>query len=452
MKRIAPYVVAALLVCPIYAQTPGTLNYPSSLDNATTLFEVANNATTAVAVELSAVATTLDVSSTSAFPGSGAFSVGSEIIYYTGKNATQLTSLVRARQGTTAAVHVVGSLVQLRYTAGHHEAVRTSIIALQAKLGVGSSTPSTDTVLKGTSTGISAWTAATGTGSPVLSDAPTLTGNTALTFVTGTTSPPYILDNVAFAADRGGILQLYANRSSGPTVSEAMAQIVGFKENGTGGNNAGYFAIFTRPNGGSLTERFRISSTGVITLSSDLPITEGGTGNSTGLAVTATALAANPTDCAANQYATTIAASGNLTCAQPSTADLSDEVAWTNEAFDAADFTGNGSMTWTLASGDVTTLAYEKTGKKVTVSFTLDTTSVGGTPSNILQIAIPGGFTATKLMVNQVFINDNGTVTGGWCRVSAGGTVIQIIKYGSGNFTASTNATAIYGQIRFQVN
>jgi hypothetical protein len=452
MKRIAPYVVAALLVCPIYAQTPGTLNYPSSLDNATTLFEVANNATTAVAVELSAVATTLDVSSTSAFPGSGAFSVGSEIIYYTGKNATQLTSLVRARQGTTAAVHVVGSLVQLRYTAGHHEAVRTSVIALQTKLGVGSSTPDTNKVLKGTSAGVSEWSAATGTGSPVLSVAPTLTGQTSLSFVTGTTTPPFVLDNVAFAADRGGIWQFYANIQSGPTVSTSMAQIGGFKENGTTGNDAGYFAIFTRPNGGSLTERFRISSTGVITLSNDLPITEGGTGNSTGLAVTATALAANPTDCAANQYATTIAASGNLTCAQPSTADLSDEVAWTNEAFDAADFTGNGSMTWTLASGDVTTLAYEKTGKKVTVSFTLDTTSVGGTPSNILQIAIPGGFTATKLMVNQVFINDNGTVTGGWCRVSAGGTVIQIIKYGSGNFTASTNATAIYGQIRFQVN
>lgn len=38
---------------------------------------------------------------------------------------------------------------------------------------------------------------------------------------------------------------------------------------------------------------------------------------------TATALAANPTDCSANQYATTIAASGNLTCSQVTTAQLS---------------------------------------------------------------------------------------------------------------------------------
>lgn len=39
-------------------------------------------------------------------------------------------------------------------------------------------------------------------------------------------------------------------------------------------------------------------------------------------AATATALAANPTDCAANQFANAIAASGNLTCAQPTAANL----------------------------------------------------------------------------------------------------------------------------------
>lgn len=46
------------------------------------------------------------------------------------------------------------------------------------------------------------------------------------------------------------------------------------------------------------------------------------TGALTGNASTATALAANPSDCSANQFATTIAASGNLTCAQPNFTDL----------------------------------------------------------------------------------------------------------------------------------
>jgi hypothetical protein len=44
--------------------------------------------------------------------------------------------------------------------------------------------------------------------------------------------------------------------------------------------------------------------------------------STTGNAATATALAANPTDCAANQYATTIDAAGNLTCAQVAAAQV----------------------------------------------------------------------------------------------------------------------------------
>jgi len=44
----------------------------------------------------------------------------------------------------------------------------------------------------------------------------------------------------------------------------------------------------------------------------------GSAGSATGNAATATALAANPADCAANNFATTIAANGDLTCAQPS--------------------------------------------------------------------------------------------------------------------------------------
>src|SRR5262245_11649216 len=49
--------------------------------------------------------------------------------------------------------------------------------------------------------------------------------------------------------------------------------------------------------------------------------------NSAIAASTATALAANPTDCSANQYATTIAASGNLTCAQVDFTQLSGSIA-----------------------------------------------------------------------------------------------------------------------------
>lgn len=48
----------------------------------------------------------------------------------------------------------------------------------------------------------------------------------------------------------------------------------------------------------------------------------GTSGSTTGNAATATALAANPVDCSANQYATAIAANGNLTCGSIVAADL----------------------------------------------------------------------------------------------------------------------------------
>ena len=53
-------------------------------------------------------------------------------------------------------------------------------------------------------------------------------------------------------------------------------------------------------------------------------------GNLTGTASLATALASNPSDCAANQFANTIAASGNLTCAAIVDADVPDSITASN--------------------------------------------------------------------------------------------------------------------------
>lgn len=50
------------------------------------------------------------------------------------------------------------------------------------------------------------------------------------------------------------------------------------------------------------------------------------TGDVTGNADTASALASNPSDCAANQFANTIAANGNLTCSAIADADIPDDI------------------------------------------------------------------------------------------------------------------------------
>ena len=124
---------------------------------------------------------------------------------------------------------------------------------------------------------------------------------------------------------------------------------------------------------------------------------------------------------------------------------------WTSVSFSAGNFTGNGSMTWTLASGDQTTFAYNLRGKTMTVAWYLVTTTVGGTPNTALQIAIPASKTANRTVLTPFYYSDNGTPGVGFAQVSASGTVIQLFKPDVSNWSAATNATYAYGEITFEV-
>lgn len=144
------------------------------------------------------------------------------------------------------------------------------------------------------------------------------------------------------------------------------------------------------------------------------------------------------------QIGTNVISQTTLNFGQPGT--------WTTPTFSAGDYTANGSMTWTVAEGDVTSFAYVIQGKVMTVVFTLATTTVGGTPNTQLHIAIPASKTATKRVINPVLISDNGTQVIGWADVAASGTKINIQLLAGANFAASTNATLVYGQITFEIN
>ena len=133
-------------------------------------------------------------------------------------------------------------------------------------------------------------------------------------------------------------------------------------------------------------------------------------------------------------------------------AEVLDFIDWTTPTFAAGDFTASGSMTWTVAAGDVGTYAYTILNKTMTVSFNINTSTVGGTPSTDLMIAIPATKTATKGMRNPVQLLDNGTRTTGVAYVDASGTVIVIQRTDAANFTAATDNTYILGQITFQIN
>jgi hypothetical protein len=125
---------------------------------------------------------------------------------------------------------------------------------------------------------------------------------------------------------------------------------------------------------------------------------------------------------------------------------------WVSPAFDAGFYTASAGMTWTLAAGDVATLAYKAVDKSMTLAFVLDSTTVGGVVDYVLKIRIPNGKVATKGMMAKVRATDNGNAVDAWCYVSAGGTTVDIQKEDLTKWTASANATSVQGQIVFEIN
>jgi hypothetical protein len=124
--------------------------------------------------------------------------------------------------------------------------------------------------------------------------------------------------------------------------------------------------------------------------------------------------------------------------------------AWITPTFSAGAFTGTGSMTWTVDAGDVTTFAYRISGRTMILAFYLLTTTVGGTPSDPLLITIPRGATAAKTILTQgLRVSDNGTLRTGYVSSTAAGTTIALGI--SANWAASTNNTAVFGSLEFEL-
>ena len=127
--------------------------------------------------------------------------------------------------------------------------------------------------------------------------------------------------------------------------------------------------------------------------------------------------------------------------------------AWTTPTFSAGDYTASGSQTWTVASGDVTTMEYTIINKLMIVNWLIQTTTVGGTPATYLQIAIPASKTATKLAVVNTGVIDNGSPHEvGLATVAAAGTVIKISRNGGANWSAATNTTEVFGHMAFEID
>ena len=140
--------------------------------------------------------------------------------------------------------------------------------------------------------------------------------------------------------------------------------------------------------------------------------------------------------------------------------DLQDEVTaietnlletWTTVSHSAGNFTGSGTLVWTVASGDQTHFKYSRIGKRVLVNFGFDTTTVSGT-GNTLQIPIPGSLTAASPADGFMRYIDAGTAGVGYCFVTTSGATIGLRKQDGSNWGAATDTTYVRGQIWIEVS
>lgn len=195
------------------------------------------------------------------------------------------------------------------------------------------------------------------------------TQTTGATFLNRDTGDPIIAvkNSSSTANNMSGLV--FAGNSN--TVTEGTSAVIGVHESHTGAAETGHLEFWTR-NSGTVAKRMNIGATGTITasaygagvaqfdssgvLSSSTTITADVTGN----ADTATALAANPSDCGSDTYATTIAASGNLTCASITNASTTASASAGNNTIVLRDGSGNfaaGTITAALTGNASTATA-----------------------------------------------------------------------------------------------
>lgn len=115
---------------------------------------------------------------------------------------------------------------------------------------------------------------------------------------------------------------------------------------------------------------------------------------------------------------------------------------WVDVAFNAANFTGNGGMTWLVAAGNQTTFAYQKVDKSAIFTICIDGTTIGGTISNLLFIQIP--FTSTKLIRGPYVYVNAGVDKRGVFQISGGDNKILLLTgYLATNFASGSFEMAI---------
>lgn len=125
---------------------------------------------------------------------------------------------------------------------------------------------------------------------------------------------------------------------------------------------------------------------------------------------------------------------------------------WITPSFDPGDFTG-GSMVWTVESGDVTARRYQQRGRQVDANIDIRTTSVAGTLSSQLRIALPRSWNVSPTAQGVGMMSDNGgTLAATWAFASGGMVGFFRDFTASANWSAATNTTRVTVAFSFPID
>ncbi len=117
---------------------------------------------------------------------------------------------------------------------------------------------------------------------------------------------------------------------------------------------------------------------------------------------------------------------------------------WKSHPYQSTDFTGNASMTWTVGSNDLENYDVMLIGQTLFVDIRITDSSVGGTPSTVLQIALPPGLASRRTHMFTTVVADNGTVVTSKADIVAETSTIRCFANPGGTaWTASTNNTDV---------
>lgn len=142
---------------------PGVTNFPATLDTQVSLLEFLDLAWTQLAdPAVNETDTVFNSPDTSRFPDTGAFTIEGEHVSYTSKTGTSFLGCTRGRftglGGAAPSPHPAGAVIEQLNIAALHRVLVDGLIAAEAKLGSGASTPTSGKVLKGGATpGTSSW-------------------------------------------------------------------------------------------------------------------------------------------------------------------------------------------------------------------------------------------------------------------------------------------------------